>query len=266
MNLNDIQNKLDSINSNVLKVQRNDYTGMKENVLRAFLFMVDAMFPTYSKLIHKDDDYLSIAYENILKAFEYTTSKEQAKENADKLINKLPEILETLNQDVKAAYEGDPACKSIDEIIICYPAFLAIAAYRIAHEIYLMNETLIARIISEYAHQKTGIDIHPGATIGKEFFIDHGTGVVIGETCTIGQHVKLYQHVTLGAKSFPVNEDGSLVKNLKRHPDIGNNVVIYAGATILGGDTRIGNNCIIGGNIWLTHSVEDNQTVVQNNN
>jgi serine O-acetyltransferase len=167
-----------------------------------------------------------------------------------------------LQEDVVAAYRGDPAAKSVDEIILCYPAFLAIAAYRVAHELYLMKESVIARLMTEYAHRKTGIDIHPGATIGKRFFIDHGTGVVIGETTTIGHDVKLYQHVTLGAKSFDIAPDGSLVKGIKRHPDIGNNVVIYSGATILGGDTRIGNNCTIGGNVWLTESVKSGETVL----
>ncbi|MBO4835095.1 MAG: serine acetyltransferase, partial [Lachnospiraceae bacterium] len=131
----------------------------------------------------------------------------------------------------------------------------------VAHELYLMGYKLVARLMSEHAHGRTGIDIHPGATIGKHFFIDHGTGVVIGETTVIGDNVKLYQHVTLGAKSFDVAEDGSLVKGIKRHPNIGNNVVIYAGATILGGDVYIGDNCVIGGNVWLTHSVEAGKTI-----
>ena len=124
-----------------------------------------------------------------------------------------------------------------------------------------MHVPMIPRVMSELAHKETGIDIHPGATIGKYFFIDHGTGVVVGETTTIGEHVKLYQHVTLGAKSFDLAEDGTPVKGVKRHPDIGNNVVIYAGATILGGDTRIGDDCVIGGNVWLTHSIEAGKTI-----
>jgi len=182
------------------------------------------------------------------------------------MVEKLPGICKTLQDDVIAAYEGDPACKNVDEVILCYPAFLAISTYRIAHEIYLMGQPLIARMMSEYAHAKTGIDIHPGAQIGRRFFIDHGTGVVIGETTVIGENVKLYQHVTLGAKSFDVAEDGSLVKDVKRHPNLGNNVVVYAGATILGGDTYIGNDCVIGGNVWLTHSVPDGNMVLQNEN
>ena len=178
------------------------------------------------------------------------------------LIKTLPEIKRILLTDIKAAYQGDPAARNYDEIILAYPAFIAISAYRIAHELFLKQVPLIPRIITEYAHRLTGIDIHPGATIGEYFFIDHGTGVVIGETVTIGAHVKLYQNVTLGAKSFKMNPDGTLVKNIKRHPDIGNDVVIYAGATILGGDTVIGDGCIIGGNVWLTHSVEAGQVIL----
>ena len=159
--------------------------------------------------------------------------------------------------------EDDPAAKSIDEIILSYPAFRAISAYRIAHELYIRNIAVLPRFFTEYAHRITGIDIHPGATIGEYFFIDHGTGVVIGETTTIGTNVKLYQHVTLGAKSFAVGDDGELVKGIKRHPDIGNDVVIYAGATILGGDTVIGDGAVIGGNVWLTHSVPAGAVVTQ---
>ena len=133
--------------------------------------------------------------------------------------------------------------------------------YRLAHELYKLGVPMIPRIMTEYAHQNTGIDIHPGAEIGRSFFIDHGTGVVIGETTTIGDRVKMYQGVTLGAKSFDLDENGNPVKGIKRHPDIGSNVIIYAGATILGGDTRIGDNSIIGGNVWLTHSVAPNSIV-----
>ena len=150
---------------------------------------------------------------------------------------------------------------STDEIILTYPGFKAICIYRIAHELYEMKIPILPRIMTEYAHAMTGIDIHPGATIGKYFFIDHGTGVVIGETTTIGEHVKLYQHVTLGAKSFEANDDGSLVKGIKRHPDIGNYVVVYAGATILGGNTHIGDHCVIGGSVWLTHSLPAGETI-----
>ena len=154
------------------------------------------------------------------------------------------------------------AARSIDEIILCYPAFLAISTYRLAHVLYRERIPTLPRVMTEYAHRLTGIDIHPGAQIGDSFFIDHGTGVVIGETTTIGENVKLYQHVTLGAKSFDVGEDGTLVKGIKRHPDIGDRVVIYSGATILGGSTHIGNDCVIGGSVWLTHSVEAGKMVL----
>lgn len=173
----------------------------------------------------------------------------------------LPAIRETLRCDVQAAYEGDPAARSGDEIMLTYPAFEAISVYRLANALHTRGVPLIPRVMTEYAHKNTGIDIHPGATIGRYFFIDHGTGVVIGETCRIGDHVKLYQGVTLGAKSFELDADGNPVKGIKRHPDIGNRVVVYANATILGGDTHIGDGCVIGGNVWLTHSVPAGETV-----
>ena len=168
---------------------------------------------------------------------------------------RLPEVKRLLLLDVEALYEGDPAAVSREEVMISYPGFRAITIFRIAHELYLLRAPLIPRIMTEYAHERTGIDIHPGATVGEYFFIDHGTGIVVGETTTIGDHVKLYQGVTLGAKSFELDENGNPVKNIKRHPDIGNHVVIYANATILGGDTVIGDHCVIGGNTWLTRSV-----------
>lgn len=175
----------------------------------------------------------------------------------------LPEIQRTLNTDVIAAYEGDPAANSYDEIMLSYPSFEAMTIFRIAHKLYQMEVPILPRMMTEYAHSITGIDIHPGAKIGESFFIDHGTGVVIGETATIGNNVKIYQGVTIGAKSFKTDEDGNIIKGLKRHPDIGNNVVIYAGATILGGDTKVGDNCVIGGNVWLTESVAPNHSVLQ---
>ncbi len=178
------------------------------------------------------------------------------------MVSSLPEIKEVLMTDVRAAYEGDPAAQSEDEVMLAYPGFEAISIFRLAHKLYELKVPILPRMMTEYAHTVTGIDIHPGATIGKYFFIDHGTGVVIGETTTIGERVKLYQGVTLGAKSFDANPDGTLVKGIKRHPDIGNNVVIYAGATILGGNTVIGDNCVIGGSVWLTHSVDAGSKVL----
>ena len=174
---------------------------------------------------------------------------------------RLPEIKRLLLLDVEALYEGDPAAVCREEVMITYPGFRAICIFRIAHELYVLKAPLIPRIMTEYAHEKTGIDIHPGATVGEYFFIDHGTGIVIGETTVIGNHVKLYQGVTLGAKSFELDENGNPVKNIKRHPNIGNHVVIYANATILGGDTYIGDNSVIGGNTWLTRSVEAGSVV-----
>jgi serine O-acetyltransferase len=177
------------------------------------------------------------------------------------LLKKLPDIRDTLHTDIQAAYNGDPAACSYEEIILCYPSIEALSIHRIAHELYKAGVPLLPRAMSEYAHQITGIDIHPGATIGRYFFIDHGTGVVIGETCTIGEHVKLYQGVTLGARSFQLDGNGNPVKGVKRHPDIEDSVIIYAGATILGGNTVIGHNSVIGGNVWLTHSLPPFSTV-----
>lgn len=189
----------------------------------------------------------------------------ECSKKADKItieiLKMLPTIRETLTTDIIAAYNGDPAANSYAEIVLSYPSFEAVSIHRIAHAINELDVPLIPRIMSEYAHQQTGIDIHPGAKIGESFFIDHGTGVVIGETCTIGHNVKIYQGVTLGAKSFPLDENGNPVKGIQRHPTIKDNVVIYAQATILGGDTVIGENSVIGGNVWLTHSVPANSNV-----
>ena len=171
------------------------------------------------------------------------------------LLKKIPEIRARLRGDVQAAHEGDPAAKSLDEIIVSYPGIEAIAIHRVAHELHLLNVPLIPRIMSEYAHSKTGIDIHPGATIGDNFFIDHGTGVVIGETTEIGNDVRIYQGVTLGALSIKKDSSGNLERGKKRHPTIKDNVIIYSGATILGGKTVVGEHSIIGGSVWLTESV-----------
>lgn len=178
-------------------------------------------------------------------------------------ISRLPDIRHLLSSDVRAAYSGDPAAKGHGEVIFCYPSIRALTNYRIAHELLKLDVPLIPRIITEMAHSETGIDIHPGAEIGEFFLIDHGTGVVIGETCIIGNHVKLYQGVTLGAKSFPVDNDGNSVKGIPRHPIVEDNVIIYAGATILG-RVRIGGNSIIGGNVWITKDIPPNSKIVQN--
>lgn len=179
----------------------------------------------------------------------------RAEEIVMALIEKFPTIREFIQTDIQAAYNGDPAATTLEEILLSYPSITAVYIHRIAHELYKMDVKIVPRIMSEYAHQLTGIDIHPGASIGESFFIDHGTGVVIGETCTIGKNVKIYQGVTLGALSFPLDENGNPIKGIKRHPNIEDNVVIYAGATILGGKTTIGHDTTLGSNIWLTHSV-----------
>jgi serine O-acetyltransferase len=179
----------------------------------------------------------------------------KAREAVSHFLKSLPEVQRILQRDITAAYEGDPAARSTMEVVMSYPGFYAVVVHRLAHLLYEKQVPLIPRVMSERAHSRTGIDIHPGAKIGPGFFIDHGTGVVIGETCVIGENVKLYQGVTLGALSFEKDKDGKLIKGVKRHPNVEDNVVIYAGATILGGLTTIGAGSEIGGNVWLTHSV-----------
>ncbi len=177
-------------------------------------------------------------------------------------LERLPALRAELSMDVQAAYAGDPAVKNLDEITFCYPGLEAITIFRLAHVLHQLDIPFIPRMMTEWAHSRTGIDIHPGANIGDHFFIDHGTGVVIGETCDIGSHVKLYQGVTLGAISFDLDGDGQLVRGKKRHPTIGDHVVVYANATILGGRTTIGHHSVIGSNVWLTRSVDPHTTVV----
>ncbi len=177
---------------------------------------------------------------------------------ASQLLIQLPEIRRIVQTDVTAAYEGDPAARSVEEIIVAYPCVLVISLQRIAHVLYHQKVPLLPRMLTEFGHERTGVDIHPGAQIGTHFFIDHGTGVVIGETTHIGHHVKIYQGVTLGAKSFENDAAGNPVKGVKRHPDIADHVTIYAHATILGGDTRVGAHSVIGANVWLLDSIPDN--------
>ncbi len=177
-------------------------------------------------------------------------------------LGRLPELRRVLAEDVKAAYDGDPAATSLEEIIFSYPGLRAIIDYRIAHELHVLGAPLIPRILTEYAHSLTGVDIHPGATIGERFFIDHGTGVVIGETCVIGKNVRVYQGVTLGAKSFPLDDKGRPIKGIPRHPVVEDDVIIYSGATILGRIT-LGKGAVIGGNVWLTKSVPPGGSVTQ---
>lgn len=176
-------------------------------------------------------------------------------------LERIPAIREMLAGDVQAAYDGDPAASSTDEVIMAYPGVLAVTVYRFAHELYKMGVPLVPRVMTEWAHTMTGVDIHPGARIGRNFFIDHATGVVIGETAEIGDNVKIYQGVTLGALSFPKDERGRLIRGYKRHPTVEDNVTIYANAIILGGDTRLGQDAVIGGSVFLTSSVPPDATV-----
>ncbi|MDD5672534.1 MAG: hypothetical protein PHC61_00090 [Chitinivibrionales bacterium] len=240
------------------------------------------LFPGYysTEKVTKDDinfflgdklRHISIALGGHIKAvFRYLCSRnscrnctcaDRAEAVLQELIESLPQIRAILLKDIQAAYDGDPAAGSLDEIIMSYPCIEAIATHRIAHLLYKLDVPIIPRIMSERAHSRTGIDIHPGATVGPRFFIDHGTGVVIGETTTIGANVKLYQGVTLGALSFTLDKRGKPVKGVKRHPDIEDDVVIYSNATILGGKTRIGKGSVIGGNTWITKSVPSNSKI-----
>lgn len=237
--------------------------------------LLAALFPgCYSRDTIKNDDinfFLSdilrhISFKlvkHIREVYKYRCKKdncttcnceERATQALTRLIESLVPIRQTLMEDLQAAYDGDPAARYIDEIILSYPFVEAIATHRIAHQLYKLDVPIIPRIMAERAHSRTGIDIHPGAQIGPRFFIDHGTGVVIGETCRIGRNVKIYQGVTLGALSV-IDKEGNLLKEIKRHPDIEDDVVIYANATILGGQTVIGKGAVIGGNTWIIRSV-----------
>jgi serine O-acetyltransferase len=245
----------------------------KRAVIEAFEHLKPALFLGFysTRALHRDNlrqaiaEHLYAAYfilvEQIERALTYGSWMGRTgcplppgagEEVVLELLRSLPELRRILNTDVRAAYEGDPAAKSIEEIVFSYPSIEALTAYRIANRLYRAGVPMIPRIITEYAHARTGIDIHPGATIGERFFIDHGTGVVIGETAVIGNNVKLYQHVTLGALSVPNREEDV---RKKRHPTIEDDVTIYAGATILGGETVVGRGSIIGGNVWLVRSV-----------
>lgn len=224
-----------------------------KNEISSFLNDVqDYLFPNLfsNRTIKKDDIIFDLC--KMFKTLKVNDYK------ASQYIEKLSDIKELLLDDIDATFNNDPSSKSKEEIIVSYPGIYAIMVYRLAHELFINNVPLLPRLISEVAHSKTGIDIHPGAKIGKHFFIDHGTGIVIGETSVIGDNVRIYQGVTLGALSL---KDAQKLKNVKRHPTIKDNVIIYANASILGGDTIIGNNVIIGGNVFITSSVEDNKIV-----
>ncbi len=213
----------------------------------------DSLQTVYELLIN--EIYRGIRHGCKLSESDCDHCEEIAEVQTIRFLEKIPDLRYALATDVQAAYEGDPASKGFDEVIFSYPCIFAIMIYRLAHELLLQCIPILPRMMTEFAHSKTGIDIHPGAKIGNYFFIDHGTGVVIGETTEIGENVKLYQGVTLGALSFPKDREGNVIRGKKRHPTIEDEVVIYAGATVLGGDTIIGKGSVVGGNVWLTHSV-----------
>lgn len=233
--------------------------------------LVETFMATLEDILLKDQNQaalfkgledLSVQYDEILSELNFERSQELNLADFQALINQLPALKESLNRDIIAAFEGDPAAASREEIIVSYPTVRILLNHRVAHLLYLRQVPLIPRLISEISHSKTGADINPGASVGTGCFIDHGTGIVIGETAVIGDNCRIYQGVTLGAKSFPKNEDGSLVKSIPRHPIVENNVVIYAGATILGRIT-IGHHSVIGGNVWITETVPAGSRVLQ---
>jgi serine O-acetyltransferase len=211
-----------------------------------------------TSLLDRMGERLQVEIEKSLRFAKDPEAEARSREFVLHALGKLPDLRKLIKTDVEAAYKGDPSVLSVEEIILAYPCVLAISLQRFAHVLYSLKVPLLPRMITEFAHERTGIDIHPGARIGNYFFIDHGTGVVIGETATIGSNVKLYQGVTLGAKSFELDTQGNPVKGVKRHPDIGDHVTIYAHATILGGDTSIGAHSVVGGNVWLIESVPAN--------
>lgn len=218
------------------------------------------LFPMYYQYEELDQNEAFIKLIDVLKqeikaSLLNVKNDKEVEDITNAFLDKLVSIKRMLLTDIQAIYDGDPAAKTKAEVILCYPGFYAIMIYRIAHVLHELSVSFMPRIMTEYAHEKTGIDINPGATIGEYFCIDHGTGIVIGETAIIGNHVKLYQGVTIGAKSFDLDENGNPKKSGKRHPNIGDHVIIYANATILGGDTNIGDDCIIGGNTWIVHSL-----------
>ncbi len=238
------------------------YLGKKEiTKSNVRYFLGNTLNSIYFRLVHEVDNSLKYVCRRIKECPE-DVCRRRAQVVVKELLEKIPEIRALLSGDIQAAYDGDPAAQSTDEVILSYPCVLAIATYRVAHELYVRGVPLVPRIMSEYAHSATGIDIHPGAKIGKNFFIDHGTGVVIGETAEIGDNVKIYQGVTLGALSFPKDGKGQVIKGQKRHPTVGNNVVIYSGATILGSEAVIGDDAVIGGNAWITSPIPTGTTVI----
>ena len=220
-------------------------TGLTERALPAHV----------ARLLGEIDRRLLAEVEKCLRFARVPDAAAAARTRTNALLGQLPALRKLIQTDVAAAYAGDPAARSVEEIIVAYPCVLVISLQRLAHVLYHQGVPLLPRMLTEYGHERTGCDIHPGARIGSHFFVDHCTGVVVGETATVGSHVKLYQGVTLGAKSFETDPDGNPIKGVKRHPDIGDHVTIYAHATILGGDTSVGANSIIGSNVWLMKSI-----------
>lgn len=210
------------------------------------------------RLLKQIEKRLQVELEKCMRFDRATESAARAHELTQAILAEIPAVRRILQTDVTAAYEGDPAARSVEEIILSYPCVLVISLQRIAHVMYRLGIPLLPRMLTEFAHERTGADIHPGARIGTHFFIDHCTGVVVGETARIGDHVKIYQGVTLGAKSFVTDDAGHPVKGVKRHPELGSHVIVYPGATILGGDTIIGDHSIVGSNVWLMQSMPPN--------
>ncbi len=284
LNKKDFSKVIDSLHENIfVDESRQKFLPSRDNIIKAIENIKIILFPRYfgkPESLKNIKEYLDsllnevseVLLEEVRKAFYFDCKHvegnycqicdERSIVFVKDFINILPRIQESLIKDAKLAYEWDPAAKSVDEVVICYPGFYAIFSYRVAHKFYISGVPIIPRIITEHAHSLTGVDIHPGATIGVPFFIDHGTGIVIGETCKIGNRVRIYQGVTLGAKSFSLDESGNPIKGIERHPIIEDEVIIYSGATILGRVT-IGKGSIIGGNVWLTKSVPPYSKVVQ---
>ena len=281
--MNDLAAELAGINSQEILQRGVGGFGMQQRAIALLSTLKAALFPSlYESGAGSDKHLAALGQERLFASAEQLLgiardvlpaccdrenpcAPEECQRRAEDLTRRfmeaLPGIRRVLTTDIRAAYEGDPAARSTEEILLSYPSVEAVSTYRIAHELFVLGLPIIPRIMTEHAHQRTGIDIHPGATIGNHFFIDHGTGVVIGETCVIGNHVKIYQGVTLGAKSFELDENGNPIKGVKRHPNIEDGVIIYAGATILGGDVVVGCGSVIGGNAWVTKSVEPNSMV-----
>ena len=235
------------------------YAGVTSETMRYHVgAALDKVFPLLTEQLQRGICFAA----DVCDREDHVTCERHAKDVATSFLASLPRVRSLLATDVQAAFEGDPAAKSPSETILCYPSIRAVTNYRIAHELERLGVPLVPRIITEQAHSEAGIDIHPGAEIGERFFIDHGTGVVIGETCVIGRNVRVYQGVTLGAKSLPLDEEGKPVKGIARHPIVEDDVIIYSGATLLGRIT-IGKGSVIGGNVWLTRSVPPGSQIVQ---